>query len=462
MQSEDYLGKEKIGKLIAKFAIPCILSLLISALYNVVDQIFIGNSSVGAIGNTATTIVFPLTVIALAFSLMLGDGTASFMSLCLGRGEKEKNGRSVGNAILFSAVISLLSYAILLPLLDPILTLFGAKTPKALEKAHEYGFIIVLGFPFYIVSNCLNSIIRADGSPKVAMVSMVLGAVTNIVLDAIMILVLDWGLTGASLATIIGQAVSFAVSVIYLSRSKTFRLSWKDFLPEGKTCSEILKLGISSFLTQISIVIISVVSMNMLAEYGAESEYGINDPQAIVGIVMKIFSIVINIVVGIAAGSQPVIGYNYGAKKYGRVKKAFWIVILSSASVAIVATVLFEAIPQQILSIFGGKSDNPELYFEFGRYTMRIYLSLILLTSIQKVTSIFLQAISSPFKATVLSLLRDVICFVPLTICLPMAFGILGILYAAPVSDIISFLVTVLFIILEFRKMGHAKDSMVA
>ncbi len=453
MSNTEFLGKEKMGKLIFKFSIPCILSLLISALYNIVDQIFIGNSDVGSIGNTATTIVFPLTTIALAFGLLLGDGAAAYMSLCLGKGEKEKIEKTVGCAILLSFIFSMLFYAICFPLLDNILAAFGARTEEALAKSHEYGFIIVIGFPFYIMMNTINSIIRADNSPKIAMISMVAGAVTNIVLDALMILVWKMGLTGAALATIIGQAVSFVISVVYLFFSKTFKLKFKSFIPDWKVILETLKLGFSSFLTQISIVITSIVSMNMLAVYGAQSKYGVNDPQAIVGVVMKVFSIVVNIVVGIAAGAQPVIGYNYGAGKYDRVRKGFKIVLISTAIVGAIATVIFQSIPTQVVGMFGANTSNKELYFEFGEKTVRIYLMLILLTCVQKVTSIFLQSISSPIKSTLLSLIRDVIALVPLTICLPIAMGIDGVLWAAPIADVIAIIFTIIFIFLEFKKM---------
>lgn len=452
MNSENVLGEEKLGKLIFKFSIPCVLSLLISALYNIVDQIFIGNSSVGALGNTATTIVFPLTVIALAFALMLGDGAAAYMSLCLGRGEKEKISKVVGTSLLLSFIVSMLFYAICFPLLDSILSFFGAKTAESLEKAHEYGFIIVIGFPFYIMMSTMNSIIRADGSPKIAMISMVLGAVTNIVLDAVMILALDWGLFGAALATIIGQAVSFVVSFIYFFKSKTFRLKLQDFKPDFSCVLEMAKLGFSSFLTQISIVIISIVSMNMLAKYGSESKYGINDPQAIVGVVMKIFTIVINIVVGIASGAQPVIGYNYGAKLYKRVKKGYLIILVSTIVVSVIATILFQTIPRQIISIFGSNTSSPENYFEFGEKTVRIYLMLILFTCVEKVTAIFLQSISSPLKASILSVTRDVICFVTFTVTLPLAMGIDGVLWAAPLSDVVGIILTVIFILIEMKK----------
>ncbi len=457
-KEENYLGEAPLGKLILKFAIPSVLSLLISALYNIVDQIFIGNSSVGALGNTATSIVFPLTVIALAFGLMLGDGAAAYMSLALGKGEKEKIHKIVGISLLFSLIVSVIFYAICFPLLDQILALFGAKTEESLAKAHEYGLIIVIGFPFYIMMSTMNSIIRADGSPKIAMISMVAGAVTNIVLDAIMILALDMGLTGAALATIIGQIISFAISFIYFFKSKTFRLKLNSFKPDWNNLLEILKLGFSSFLTQISIVIISVVSMNTLAQYGKDSKYGINDPQAIVGVVMKVFTIVINIAVGIAAGAQPIIGYNYGARKFDRVKKGYWIILASTAIVGVIATIIFQSIPRQIVGMFGANTTNKDLYFEFGEKTIRIYLMFILFTCMQKATAIFLQSISSPIKSTLLSLTRDVICFVPLTICLPMALGIEGVLWAAPIADAVSMILAVIFIVLEFKKMNKEME----
>jgi len=453
MNSSKFLETEKMSKLIIKFSIPCILSLLVSALYNIVDQIFIGNSSVGTLGNTATTIVFPLTVIALAFGLILGDGAAAYMSILLGKGERDKLPKVVGTSIVVSLFCSLLFYAVCFPLLDYILDFFGAKTAESLALAHEYGFIIVIGFPFYILTSTLNSIIRADNSPQVAMISLVAGALFNIIFDALMILVWNMGLTGAALATILGQIVSFVISSLYLFKTKTFKLSLKSFIPDFKELGNVLKLGLSSFLTQISIVIISVVSMNTLARYGKDSIYGVNDPQAIVGVVMKVFTIVINIVVGIAAGAQPVIGYNYGAKKYDRVKQGYFIVLISSTVVALIATILFQTIPTQIVGMFGAKTTNPETYFEFGEKTVRIYLMLIVFTCIQKVTSIFLQSISSPVKATVLSLIRDVIIFVPLTILLPIGLGIEGVLWAAPVSDTIAIVFTFILVFLEFKKL---------
>ena len=450
----NYLGEEKVGKLLAKFSIPCILSLLISALYNIVDQIFIGNSNVGAIGNTATTIVFPLTCIALAFSLMLGDGTASFMSLSSGKGENDKIHKAVGTTICTGIIISVLFLVISFPLLSQILTFFGARSEKALSYSLEYGRIILIGIPFYILMNILNSIIRADGSPKTAMISMVLGAVINIVLDAIFINALNMGLTGAALATIIGQIVSFFISLGYIFRPKTFKLKLTSFKLEFNMLLNVLKLGFSSFLTQASIVIVSIVSMNMLAKYGVQSKYGSDDPQAIMGIVMKVFTIVINIAVGIAAGAQPIIEYNYGAKNYKRVKKLLSLILVLNLILGIISTILFELIPDKIIQIFGSNTQNKDLYLEFGILTIRIYLAFIIFTLIQKVTAIYLQAVGEPVKATILSLIRDVIIIIPSMIILPKFLGIIGILYSSWVTDIVSIIITVIFLIFEYKKLN--------
>ena len=453
--NSSYLENEKIGKLLLKFSIPCILSLLISALYNIVDQIFIGNSSDGTIGNTATTIVFPLTCIALAFALMLGDGAAAYMSLNHGKKETEKVSKTVGIVTSLGIIISILFIAILFPTLKSVLFLFDAKTELALEKSYEYAFIILFGAPFYILGTMYNSIIRADNRPQVAMISMISGAVINIILDAILINVCDMGLKGAALATIIGQIVTFIISIIFVIKPKTYKLTLKDFILNKEVLFNTLKLGFSSFLTQISIVIISVVSMNTLAKYGKDSKYGVDDPQAIIGVSMKVFTIFVNIAVGIAAGSQPIVGYNYGAKKYKRVKEIYFKILISITAVGIIATLLFQLIPDKIISIFGSNSSHLELYKEFGVKTIRIYLMLILFTLIQKGTSIFLQAIDKPYKAMILSLTRDIITFVPLTISLPITLGIDGVLWAAPIADTCGLILSIIFMIIELKKLNE-------
>ena len=459
MQQNSYFVEGKISKLLLKFSIPCVLSLLISALYNIVDQIFIGNSNVGTLGNTATSIVFPFTCLGLAFGLLLGDGTAAFMSLSMGKKENDKLSKSVGTGLIVGFIISAIYLLIAFPLLDKILALFGASTTEALNASHEYAIWILIGMPFSIMGNFLNPVIRADSSPKYSMISTIAGCLINIVLDYIFIYPLNMGLTGAALATALGQIATFIISLVYLFKPKSFKLKFKDLLINGRILLDILKLGFSSFLTQISIVIITIVSMNMLAKYGAQSKYGANDPQAIIGVIMKVFTIFVNIAVGIAAGAQPIVGYNYGANEFKRVKKIFKYVALSTLVVGVIATLLFQTIPVQIIKIFGSNSSNPELYLEFGEKGIRIYLLLIIFTLLQKITSIFLQSIGSPVKSTILSLIRDVITFVPFTICLPLAMGLDGVLWAAPCADIFGILFSVLFIILEFKKMNKLEKE---
>lgn len=450
---DHYLEKENTTKLILKFSIPCVLSLLISALYNIVDQIFIGHSSVGAIGNTATSLAFPLITLTLAFALMLGDGSAAFMSLCMGKKDYKSLSKVVGNSIVVSLVISVVFLAVCYPLLNQILVFLGAQNQESLNCARDYTLIVMIGFPFFIVMNMLNSVIRADGSPKFAMIAMTTGAVINIVLDAIFIMGLDMGVQGAALATIIGQIVGCIISVIYIIHPKNFKLSLKDFKMDFAELSKVLRLGFSSFLTQFSIVIITIVIMNMLAKYGSVSKYGANDPQAIVGVAMKVFTIVINISVGIAAGAQPIVGYNYGARRFDRVRKLYRHILVSNIVLGITCTVLFQLIPDQIIGMFGSNSKNPDLYREFGEQTVRIYLMLTIFTIIQKSSAIFLQSIGKPVKSVALSLMRDIICLVPLTVLLPMHFGIIGILYSAPIADCIGLVLTAILVVVEFKKM---------
>lgn len=462
-ENNNYLIKEKIGKLLLKFSIPCTISLLISALYNIVDQIFIGNSNVGTIGNTATSLVFPIITIGLALGLMLGDGTASYISLCMGRGDTKKVGKAIGTATVVGIIIGVLFIAICFPLLDQILTFLGARTPESLAAAKEYAVWILIGMPFFVLLNALNPIIRADGYPKVAMASTLSGCIANIILDAIFIYPCNMGLTGAAMATTIGIVLSLIVSLFAVIKPKSFKWELKDFIPDLRILWQEIKQGFSSFLTQFSIVIITIVSMNMLAQYGAESKYGANDPQAIIGVIMKVFSIAINIAVGISSGAQPIIGYNYGAKRYDRVKQTIKYVYLAVIITGVIFTVLFETIPGPILSIFGTNSSNPDLYLEFGIKALRIYLMFILFTSIQKTTSITLQSLGKPVQATILSLARDVISFVPFTICLPFALGLDGILWAAPCADGVGIIVSAIFLFIELNKMSrHEKDGLSA
>ncbi|MFR8448581.1 MAG: MATE family efflux transporter [Oscillospiraceae bacterium] len=304
-----------------KFSIPCVLSMLVGALYNIIDQIFIGNSSIGTIGITATSVVFPMITIAMAFGLMLGDGATAYLSLCMGKRESDKIGKAIGSAITIAAGIGVIFWIAGYSALDRILNFLGAKTAESMATSHEYAFWILLGLPFTILGTSLTPIVRADGAPKVAMASGLSGCLLNIVLDWLFIFPMHMDVAGAAIATTIGNIVSFLIVFQYLFHTKSFQLKASDFVPDLPVIGQIGKLGFSSFLTQLSIVIITIVSMNMLAKYGAQSKYGANDPQAIIGMVMKVFTIAVNLAVGISAGCQPIFGFNYGAGRYDRVRK---------------------------------------------------------------------------------------------------------------------------------------------
>jgi len=456
MQQNDYLLTGKSGKLLAKFAIPCVLSLLVSALYNIVDQIFIGNSDIGAIGNTATSIVYPIICIALACGLMLGDGTAAYVSLCMGRKQGERVPRAVGTCLVCALTVGIVYIAICFPLLDRLLAFLGAQTEESLAASHEYAVWILIGMPFFILLNALNPVVRADGAPKIAMISNLSGCILNIILDYVFIFPMKMGLTGAAMATTIGIVVSFLISFIYIFKAKNFKLKIGDFKPDFRILGNEIKLGLSSFLTQFAIVIITIVSMNMLAKYGANSKYGVNDPQAIIGVVMKVFSIPVNIAVGVASGAQPIVSYNYGAQNYKKVKSVFALVMGWVVGIGVVFTLLFQLIPVPIVKIFGSDSQKPDLYLEFGEKAVRTYLMLILFTLVQKSSSIFLQSVESPVKSVCLSLIRDVVVFVPATLILPISLGIDGILWAAPIADVFGLILSLIFIFAEYRKMSKA------
>ena len=431
--NNNYLAEERIGKLMISFSVPCIMSLLVASLYNIVDQIFIGQG-IGYLGNGATNVVFPVTVIALAFALMTGDGCAAYLSICQGMDDREKAHKSVGNAILLIILISLLFTAVLAINGDRFLLAFGA-TENNMAYAQEYFRYLIPGLPFFMFGNAMNSIIRADGSPKFAMISTLIGAVINVILDPIAIFVLDWGMMGAALATIAGQIVTAVLGIWYLCRPRSFRLDKSSFAFDAGILKRILPLGTSSFLTQVSIVIIMAGMNNMLVIYGARTKYGADIPLTVVGIVMKVFQIVIAVVVGIAAGSQPIIGFNYGAGRTDRVWSIFKLMMLAEGLIGLVSMLLFECFPLQIIRIFGSEEG---LYNEFAVLAFRIYLSTILLCCLQKSTSIFLQALGKPVLSTGLSLLRDFVLSLPLVLLLPRQFGLMGTLYSAPAADIVS------------------------
>ncbi|MDE7106345.1 MAG: MATE family efflux transporter [Anaeroplasmataceae bacterium] len=447
-QENTFLGEEKIHKLLMKFSIPCILSLLISALYNIVDQIFVGNSELGYLGNAATGIVFPILIIAQAFAWCIGDGSAAYLSLCQGRKDTKSAHQCIGTGITITLIISVILLTVFLIIKEPLLRLFGASD-NTIGLAIDYFVIVIPFFPIFMIMNMMNSVIRADGSPAFSMIAMAAGAVVNIILDPVFIFACHFGIAGAAWATVIGQVVSFVLTVIYCFRTKTFKLLLKSFIPNFRIFKNALLLGISTFITQMSIVIISLVCNIMLAKYGALSKYGPDIPISAISIETKVFTIIINIVVGIVLGGQPIIGYNYGAGNMKRVKKTYQLIILSSLIVGLVSTLIIEVFPDAVIGIFG--SANDPLYLEFSRKLFRIFLSLVTGTCLIKMTSIFFQAVGQTVKATIVSLTRDIICFIPLVVCLPLGLGIDGILYAAPIADAIGILVAGILTILFFK-----------
>ena len=422
-QDKSAFATEPVGRLIVKFAIPCVISLVVNALYNIVDQIFIG-WGVGYLGNGATNIVFPITIIALTLAVLIGDGGAAYLSLKLGEGDLDSVKKGVGNAAVMITIAGIAMLVITIVFMNPILTLFGA-TDVLRPAALEYGYVIAIGLPFTMISTALNAMIRADGSPKFAMVSMLLGAIINTVFDPIFIFIFDMGVRGAAIATILGQIISFLVSIFYLPRFKTFHFDRSALRLHKRVCLSVLSLGVSSFITQIAITIVMALFNNLLAVYGAASVYGSEIPLTAMGIVMKVNQIMLSILVGIAIGAQPVIGFNYGCKNFHRVKRAFEVAIAAAEIIAIIAFFIFQFAQMSVVSIFGSEEG---LYNEFAVKCFRIFLMLCPLNGFQTVAAIYLQAIGKPIKSTVVTLSRQIVFLVPVALLLPKAMGVVSVL----------------------------------
>lgn len=455
------LEEEKISKLLLKFSVPCVMGLLISAFYNIVDQIFIGNSTLGYLGNAATGVSFPVICIANAFAWCVGDGAASYLSICAGRKDTDSAHKSVGTGITVTLLISIVLMLICEVAAVPLMSLFGASN-QTLDLAVTYFRIIAAFFPFYLLLNVMNSMIRADGSPGFAMKAMVMGAIINIILDPIFIFLLKWGIAGAAWATAIGQVVSFAICAIYFFKPKSFRLKKSSFVPNLPILSKMINLGAATFITQISIVAVTLVCNMTLARYGALSKYGPDIPISVFSIQTKVYTIVLNIVTGIVLGGQPIFGYNYGAKRMDRVREAYKIVFRATLITGITATIIFQLWPKEVVGIFG--SGN-ELYQEFAVKTFRIYLSLVTVTCLVKMTAVFFQSIGKSKYAVMASVIRDIVCFTPLAIILPSVLegaevgtGINGILYAAPISDLVAIVVILILTISFFRKLNKETE----
>lgn len=460
-QANQHLGTEQIGKLMRQYAVPCIISLLVGALYNIVDQIFIANASyLGSYGNAANTVVFPLTVVALAIAVMIGDGCCAFVSIRLGKQDTETAKLSVGNSVIMTVSSGLILTVLYLIFSDRIIALFGGTVnPETFSHSREYFFYITLGLPFYMFGQAMNPIIRADGNPRFAMVSTLAGALVNVVLDPIFIFGFRWGMMGAAVATVIGQMLTAYLALSYLIKMKNIKPKSSHYRLSGQVCRKTLVLGITSFLSQISLVAAMAAVNNMLRKYGGmdpifgQEQYA-QIPMAVVGIVMKFFQIVISIVVGLAAGCIPIVGFNMGAGKRARIKELFTRLLISEAGVGLAALILVECFPRQLIGIFGASNESA-YYTEFAVKAFRVYLCMMIFACVNKACFIFLQAMGKAAASTILSMIREIVFGVGFALLLPVFFGLDGVLYSMPLSDVLTFLVALVLIIGTYKELNR-------
>lgn len=456
-RSNSFLETERTGVLMRRYAVPCVISLLVAALYNIVDQIFIANADyLGSYGNAANTVVYPLTVVALAFAVMIGDGCCAFVSISLGAKNASDAHKSIGSAVVMSAGIGILIMALYLAFMDPIITMFGGRVnDETFALSREYMFWIALGIPFYVFGQAMNPVIRSDGSPKFAMASTLAGAVINLILDPVFIYVMRWGMMGAAVATVLGQVATAALAIWYLCHMKAVKLNKNSFRPHVKLMRRYIPLGICSFLAQISLVCSMAAMQNMLIKYGAldpiysQVQYA-QIPMAVIGIVMKFLQIVISIAIGTAAGCIPIVGYNVGAGRSDRAKLLFKQLLTVEAIVGTIALFIVELFPDKLIALFGAANES-SYYTDYAIRAFRVYLCMVVLATVNKATFIYLQSLGKALLSTMLSMVRELVFGVGLSILLPQFFGLDGVLYSMPVADVLTFIISVSCILYTMR-----------
>ena len=453
-EKQNPLGYEPIGKLMLKFGLPSIVTMLVNSLYNIVDQVFIGQG-VGYLGNAATNIIFPLTVMSIALGIMFGDGGSAFISLNLGCGNRKEASKGPGNVIILVLSLGIILCTAFLLFTEPLCRLFGATTP-VMPYAKEYGRIIALGLPLMMFSGSVSALIRADGSPRYSMINMLVGCIVNVILDPIFIFVFHWGVAGAAWATVIGQLMSAIMAFCYLSKFKTIDFNKSCLKLQRDIVKKIASLGVSSFITHAAIVIVIVMFNKVLTKYGALSIYGAEIPLAAHGITMKVNQIVTGICTGLTSGCQPIMGFNYGARQYARVRKTILRCIAFAITVMAVATFVYQVFPQYIVKIFGSESD---LYNQFAVMSFRIFLLTAVLNGFSNCSGAFFQAIGKPIHAAVISFLRLIVLLVPSVIITSAIMGLDGVLWGAPIADAMSFLVAFVFISKELRLLKTAQKA---
>ena len=449
------LGKDDINKLLLSFSIPCVISMLINSIYNIVDQIFIGKG-VGTLGNAATNVIFPLVIIFNAVAGLIGNGAAANLSLKLGEGKKEEGGKIIGTSftlsILVSIILSILSYLFL----SQLVYAFGC-TEKVYQYAMDYGKIIIIGAPFMMTYSALAQIIRADGSPKYSMILLVVGAILNIILDPIFIFSFNMGVKGGAIATVIGQLISFLMAVLYLKKLKSVTIKKESFKLD-KSIFRILGLGLSSFITQMTVLTLFIFMNNMMTKYGAHTKYGSDIPLSVYGVISKLNSLYISTILGISIGAQPIIGFNYGAQKYDRVRETLKKVLIVNLIVGLTFNIIFYCFPKELVSIFiSTKDPSYKLFIEFAILICHSFLMLMGLNFLEMTTSIVVQSLGNVKKATAVSFIRQIILFIPIAcfLCITLNKGVKGVLQAGPIADGITFIIAIFIISNEYKKLSN-------
>ena len=452
--SENPLGSEPVSSLLRRFAIPSVIAMLVSALYNMVDQLFIGHS-IGVLGNAATNVAFPLSMVCTSIGLLCGIGGAANFNLCMGRREPEHAKSYVGSAISMLAILGVILCVAVQLFLHPMMLLFGA-TPDVIDYACTYTRITSIGFPFLIITIGGSNLIRADGSPKFSMLCNLVGAIVNTILDPLFIFVFHMGMAGAALATITGQILSFALVVFYLRGFKTLPLSLSDLKPNMACWARIAALGATPAFNQVAMMVVQIVMNNTLTYYGSNSVYGSDIPLACAGIISKVNMLFFSFVIGISQGLQPIVSFNFGAQKYDRVKDAYKKAVFAATAISIVAFLCFQLFPRQIIGIFGSGSEE---YLHFAERYFRIFLFFTFLNGIQPVSSNFFTSIGAPKKGIFLSLTRQIIFLLPLLLIFPYLFGIDGVMYTAPIADLAAASVSIVMVVREFKIMAELQKA---
>ena len=452
--SENPLGSEPVSTLLRRFAVPSVIAMLVSALYNMVDQLFIGHS-IGVLGNAATNVAFPLSMVCTSIGLLCGIGGAANFNLCMGRKDPEHAKSYVGNAISMLAILGVILCVAVQLFLHPMMLLFGA-TPDVIDYACTYTRITSIGFPFLIVTIGGSNLIRADGSPKFSMLCNLIGAIVNTILDPLFIFVFHMGMAGAALATITGQILSFALVVFYLRGFKTLPLSLSDLKPNMACWARIAALGATPAFNQVAMMVVQIVMNNTLTYYGSNSVYGSDIPLACAGIISKVNMLFFSFVIGISQGLQPIVSFNFGAQKYDRVKDAYKKAVFAATAISIVAFLCFQLFPRQIIGIFGSGSEE---YLHFAERYFRIFLFFTFLNGIQPVSSNFFTSIGAPKKGIFLSLTRQIIFLLPLLLIFPYLFGIDGVMYTAPIADLAAASVSIVMVVREFKIMAKLQKA---